>query len=262
MKRKDIYHFDERRNIVFPGDDKQTIDFAVKHFIEAGQKAIEEKGRFVVALSGGSTPKKIYQTLSKPHYREALNWKDVFIFWGDERSVPPTDKDSNYHMAMTCGLDKLNIPKENIHRMPADRKDRDEAAKEYEKVIRETLAGNNFDYVMLGMGPDGHTASLFPDTKALSVSEKWVVPNEVPQKSTWRMTFTYPLINSADHIVFYIMGEEKREMLANVLFDEENKFPAARIGSARHPALWIVEEKASERLLKEWSPEDRSSNAI
>lgn len=232
---------DERRNLICPGNSEETIQFAVEHFIKTAKAAIDQQGAFFVALSGGSTPKKIYARL--PSFQNAIDWKRVYVFWSDERSVPPSDPDSNYHMAMENGLKSLPIPKKQIFRMCAEA-DIEMNALLYENQIKTTLDGKPFDLIMLGMGDDGHTASLFPGTRGLHIQDRLVIANEIPQKKTWRMTFTLPLINAAKLAVFYVLGENKKERLSAVLHDPTLSAPAARVGTKAHPALWVIDDKA------------------
>lgn len=243
-----ISSFDERRDIALPGDHDEMIEFATKHWIHLAQESIESHGHFYVALSGGSTPKKIFAKLAEPKYREAVDWKSVVIFWSDERSVAPDHPDSNYKMAMDAGFAKLPIDKQQVFRMKAE-SDIEEHAKEYESLIQQRLKGRGFDLIMLGMGDDGHTASLFPHTRALEIKDRLVVANEVPQKGTYRMTFTFPLINSAHNIVFYVAGSEKSERLHQVLYDQQGSYPAAQVGSTEHHALWIIDDQAGRKLV-------------
>lgn len=243
---------DERWAIIVPGDKDLTITFSVNHFISSGKVAIQDHDHFYVALSGGSTPKTIFEQLSKPPYSEMLDWNKVSLFWSDERSVPPADKDSNYHMAMEAGLKNLPIPSAQIHRMVAETNIEENAAN-YEDLIKNTLKDNPFDLIMLGMGPDGHTASLFPNTEALKETEKWIVANEVPQKNTTRMTMTYPCINSAKNIVIYVLGDSKKEMAASLLLYQEHakSLPIYKVGVREHKALWVLDEAAGQIFLEE-----------
>ncbi len=252
MRKFFLLSRDERWAITVPGDKNQTITFAVNHFIDSGKIAIQDHDHFYVALSGGSTPKAIFEKLSKPPYSEMLNWNKVSLFWSDERSVSSTHKDSNYHMAMESGLKNLLIPFEQIHRMIAETKIKENAEK-YEDLIKNTLKEKPFDLIMLGMGPDGHTASLFPNTLALKERERWVVSNEVPQKNTTRMTMSYPCINSAQNIVIYVIGDSKKKMLASLLLSKEpsKSLPIYKIGTREHKALWIVDENAGQIFLED-----------
>ncbi len=239
-----IKTFDKRRTIALPGDEEKTIQFAVDHWIKTAQKAIASKGSFFVALSGGSTPKKIFS-----HFTPSmLDWSSVYLFWSDERSVLPTDPESNYKMALDSGLGKLPIPKAQIFRMHAE-KDIEENALLYEKKIKEIVPNASFDLIMLGMGEDGHTASLFPETKALREKDRLVVANSVPSKQTTRMTFTFPLINKAQEIVIYVLGKGKQDALENIFTNPSSSLPATQVGSVLHPALWIIDDAAGLLLL-------------
>lgn len=229
--------------LLVPGDYDATLHFSVEHFIGACRDAIQDHGQFFVALSGGSTPKAIYEVLCQPDYSSEIEWGKVHLFWGDERSVPPTSLDSNYHMAMKAGFEKMLLPPGHIHRMVAE-ENIEENAKHYESTILRILDGQSFDLVMLGMGEDGHTASLFPNTSALKSNGRLVVANHVPQKETWRMTFTFDCINDAAQTVFYVMGKSKAEMIAKV-FSTEPFLPCQLVGTPDHPALWITDEAAA-----------------
>ncbi len=243
---------DIRRNLFLPGDAEATLKYAVDHWVETANNAIKDHGFFAVALSGGSTPKKIFQVLSKD-YKEALDWTKVYLFWSDERAVPPSNPDSNFHMAMIeGGLTALPIPETQVFRMQAE-KEIEANAHVYEQVIEKTLKGRPFDLIMLGMGDDGHTASLFPKTKGLQDEKNLVVANYVPQKNTWRMSFTYKLINQADQICLYVIGENKAEILQKVLFTplDFTTYPSQNIGTETHHASWIIDDAASQNILVE-----------
>lgn len=244
-----IESFDERRDIIIPGDTKATVHFCVEQFLQIAANAISARGKFVVALSGGTTPNAIFKELSAEENRSKLDWKKVFCFWSDERSVPPDHAESNFHSAMQAGLAGLPIPTANIFRMHGEG-DIEENALAYEQQLLSILPSGEFDLVMLGMGEDGHTASLFPLTHALHSGERLVVANYVPQKKTWRMTLTYKCINAAKQIDIYVMGESKAAMLAQVLSSpyEPDSLPVQRIGTATHKALWILDKEASAQL--------------
>ncbi len=247
-----IYHLDNRRQLNLPGNADQTLAFAVSDWVETAQKSIDDHGYFAVALSGGSTPKKIFKELSTKH-QKSLDWSKVYLFWSDERSVLPTDHDSNFHMAMIeGGLSALDIKPENIFRMEAE-KDLEANANAYAEKIKHILKGKGFDLIMLGMGDDGHTASLFPGTEGLKVKNKLVIPNFVPQKETWRMSFTYELINSASKICLYVLGANKADILHKVLFSplDTTTYPSQGVGSESHKATWIIDEDASQNIVAE-----------
>lgn len=246
-----FFSFDDRRDIAHPGDKEKTLNFAVEHFINCGKEAIQNHGFFSVALSGGSTPKAIFEKLSSPDYSGELDWTKILLFWGDERSVPPSSNESNFRMAMDAGLKTLSIPPKHVFRMEAE-ENLKENAKAYEQKIHEALGARPFDLIMLGMGEDGHTASLFPGTKALDEKTALVVANEVPQKKTWRMTFTYPLINRAKNTVIYVIGASKADMVKQVFKEShEPPFPVSLIGTSGNKALWILDTEAAAPLLTE-----------
>ena len=248
--KSEIRSFDERRDIVVPGNGTETVLFCVRQFLEIGQDAINKKGLFTVALSGGSTPNAIFTEMSKPEYVNALDWSKVYFFWSDERNVPPTDSDSNYFNAMQAGLGKLPLPPENIFRMPAEN-NISEGAQAYEHMIKEKIPALEFDLIMLGMGEDGHTASLFPCTDALHTKDRLVSANYIPQKETWRMTLTYDCIHKGKTICIYVIGGSKSRMVAKALLDtyDPDNLPIQKIGTPTHKALWILDSAASEQLL-------------
>lgn len=238
-----LKEWDDRRLLALPGDEQTTIAYAVEHWIHAAKRAIQQRGRFAVALSGGSTPKAIYAALS--HTAE-IDWTKVFLFWSDERSVPSNHPDSNYHMAHQTGL-LAHVPPSQIFRMKADG-DIEKNAREYEEIIHQTLDKHLFDLVMLGVGEDGHTASLFPDTAALD-STRLVAANHIPQKDTWRMTLTFPCINNSHQTAIYALGANKELIVPKVLNSPiVSHYPASQIGTHEHKALWILDQNASRYL--------------
>lgn len=236
--------FDERRDIIIPGDIEKTIEFCVSHFIQLANKAIKDHGAFFVALSGGSTPKAIFNKLASEKYRSSIDWEKVYLFWSDERSVGPNHEESNYNMAMKAGFDSLAIPKDHIFRMKAET-DIDKHALEYEHLIKDHVENNSFDLIMLGMGEDGHTASLFPHTQALKEHSRLVVSNFIPEKNTWRMTMTFPCINKAKTIAIYVLGSSKANRVKEILSSQQTSYPVALVGTKTHKALWIMDSKAS-----------------
>lgn len=242
--------FDERRNLLIPGDQIATLQLCLTHFISVCQASIREHGQFFVALAGGSTPKALYQHLCSPPYAEKIDWGKVWLFWGDERSVPPDHAESNYKMAMDAGFAKMPIPPNQILRMEGE-KDIEENAKKYEANLRKILSGRPLDLVILGMGEDGHTASLFPQTAGLKENKRLVIANYVPQKNTWRMTLTFLAINSAKNIAIYVMGAEKKHTLAKVFQskDQFELYPIQNVGTKENKALWILDEAAASELI-------------
>lgn len=244
-----IKNLDEKSDIIIPGNEEATLLFCVDQFVDIANRCIEDQGYFSVALSGGSTPKAIYQRLSSPPFRDKINWDKVLVFWSDERSVKPTDSKSNYHMAMEAGLKSLPLRKENIFRMHAESEIEKHAA-DYEQQILKHIPSKRFDLVMLGMGDDGHTASLFPKTHGLHPQSQLVIANYVPQLDTWRMSLTFKCINSAKYINIYVLGSSKASMVHQVLTVdyEPDLYPVQAIGTPEHRALWILDEGAASKL--------------
>ena len=228
---------DARRDLIVLEDTAAAIAFATDHWLQCAAEAIKRRGRFTVALSGGSTPKAIYQALSS---QQQIDWNDIYLFWSDERPVPPDHPDSNYHMAMEAGLKGL-IPTDQIYRMRAE-SDIERRAQEYEAQLPPDL----LDLVMLGVGEEGHTASLFPGTAALE-SKKLVVANFVPKLNSWRMTFTLRAINESRLAVIYALGAAKQPIVQKMVTDPKASEPASRVGTSQHRALWIVDRAAAPR---------------
>lgn len=215
------------------------------------REALSRQPWFSIALSGGSTPRLLYQQLTaRAETGDFSRWQ---VFFGDERSVPADHADSNYRMAREALLDASGIPAAQIHRLAADRADRDAAAAAYEGLLRRLLPapGNvpRLDLVLLGMGDDGHTASLFPGTRALEETERLVVANHVPTLRTWRLTFTLPLLAAAHQILFLICGESKRQRLAEAAREPRPgaaPLPVQRVEGA--PCAWFLDRAAAADL--------------
>jgi 6-phosphogluconolactonase len=245
-----VQSIDDRRDALVLPDAPEAIRYAVEHWVAAAQVFIAKKGRFAVALSGGSTPNAIYQMLATPPYCRQIDWKKVFLFWSDERSVPSDHKDSNYHAAMIHGFSHLPLDPAKVFRMEADGQI-DRGAEKYEAIIRKTLGPALFDMVMLGVGIDGHTASLFPNTQALHVKDRLVVANHIASANTWRMTLTVPCINQSEQSVFYMFGAAKQTIVRNVLTSPSHSlWPASQIGTFDRKSLWILDAAAAQLLLR------------
>jgi 6-phosphogluconolactonase len=205
------------------GSPQELFRAAAEKFCSLGSGAIKGHGKFTVALSGGSTPRGLHQELTT-HFASGLDWSKVFFFWGDERHVPPDNSDSNYRMANETLLSKLPIPPGNIFRVPSELPDARQAAAKYEQTLQQFFRPEpdsfpKFDFILLGMGPDGHTASLFPGTAALQEKDHHVVGNWVEKLNTFRITFTYTVLNSAAGVMFLENGYEKAEMVRRALKD-------------------------------------------
>lgn len=229
---------------------------AADEFLRAARAAIETRARFTVALSGGSTPKAIFGLLAADEVagRNKISWDKVQVFFGDERHVPPDHPDSNYRMAGEALLSKVPIPPANVHRVRAEL-DAACAAVEYENELRSTIGSRageipRFDLIMLGMGPDGHTASLFLGSAALQERTALVSANWVEKFNSHRITFTYPLLNAAAEVLFVAGGADKADMLCHVLRGDPSgrSYPAQDVRPASGRLLWLVDEAAAIKL--------------
>jgi 6-phosphogluconolactonase len=225
---------------------------AADYFVETADKSISAQGRFSVALAGGSTPRRTYQLLASEEYRNRLPWSKVHIFFGDERSVPATHADSNYRMAEEAMISLLPIPEPNVHRMVGDG-DAVANASLYEGELQAFFDGAvwpRLNLVLLGMGDDGHTASLFPGTEALNEARAWVVANWVEKLKTYRITLTAPAINHAANVAFLVAGAGKAERLPEVLQGPRNprQLPSQLIQPVSGSLVWLVDKAAAARL--------------
>jgi 6-phosphogluconolactonase len=234
------------------GSPQELFRAAAEKFCTLGSEAIKTHGRFSVALSGGSTPRGLHQELVT-HFASRLDWNKVFFFWGDERHVPPDSSDSNYRMAKETLLSKLPIPRENIFRVLSELPDARQAAAKYEQALQQFFHPEpdsfpKFDFILLGMGPDGHTASLFPGTAALQEKDHLVVANWVEKLNTFRITFTYPVLNSAACIMFLVNGDEKAEMVRRALKDSAANLPCQKVRPDDGALLWYLDKGAALKL--------------
>lgn len=228
---------------------------SAEEFIRRSEESIREKGYFTVALSGGSTPKELYRLLADNRHSNRIAWERVNLFWSDERCVPPDHIKSNYRMVRELLIDKVPIPKENIYRMPAEQDDHAHAAMEYTQTLQRFFhlkAGEfpRLDLILLGMGDDGHTASLFPHTLALDDTDGLVSANYVEKLGEYRLTLTVPLINRAAHIVFLISGESKAAVLRDVVEGayQPHRLPSQFIRTENGRLLFLVDRMAASNL--------------
>jgi 6-phosphogluconolactonase len=233
-------------------DPGELVENAARTFIDRAAQAIAARGVFRVALSGGNTPRPVYVRLADSPYRDEVDWSHVHVFFSDERFVPLDSPESNYHTAYQALLSRVPIPERFVHPFATVDIAPEEAASLYEEGIRRVFEAAateipSFDLILLGMGADGHTASLFPDTEALTVTERLVVANFVPKLDTWRITFTYPLINAAHCVLFMVQGADKAERLTQVLSGAAD-LPAARVRPSQGELLWIVDQAAAEQV--------------
>jgi 6-phosphogluconolactonase len=215
---------------------------AADRFVALTRSAIASYGRFTVALSGGSTPKLLYAQL----VRQPIEWRHVHVFWGDERCVPPDHPDSNYGLAQRTLLSHVDIPPQNVHRLPGELAPA-RAAQQYEDELRSSLGTPpRFDLILLGMGADAHTASLFPGTLALHEQQRWVVANYVDKLQATRLTLTLPVINQASNVIFLITGSDKAAALRSVWHGpyDPDRFPAQSVALTTGRVSWLVDRAA------------------
>lgn len=225
------------------------------YFLDIGQTALTDRGKFHVALSGGNTPRAAFELLGKEPRAEEISWSDVFIYWGDERCVPPDDEQSNYLMAKKAFLDEVAIPEENVHRMRGEI-DPKEAAAEYAALLRTLGDPPRFDLVLLGMGPDGHTASLFPGTPPETDNDALVRAVYAQSQQMWRVTVTPKVINNARNVIFALEGEEKAEIFESVYAGprDSTTWPSQIVHPASGRLIWLADEAAAKRVLRGATP--------
>ncbi|MEX2160867.1 MAG: 6-phosphogluconolactonase [Anaerolineales bacterium] len=215
----------------------------------AAEKAVAKRGQFNIALSGGSTPAATYRKLSGPDGAH-VDWQHTHIFWVDERCVPAEHADSNYGMAKRTLLDRVSIPGANIHRMRGELPPA-EGALAYRQELADQFGKDgipSFDLILLGLGEDGHTASLFPGSSALGAGDELIVANFLPKMEAWRLTMTFPLINAAQHIVFLVSGENKSKIVKDVVEGTNTRLPAAAVRPRTGNPDWFLDQAAAQFL--------------
>jgi 6-phosphogluconolactonase len=227
---------------------------AVK-LLSLADAAVAERGVFTLALSGGSTPKKLYALLGKDPAFAAFPWAKTQLFFGDERHVAPDDPESNFRMVQETLLASGRVPEANVHRVPAELADAAQAAAAYEVEIRRTFAGPalmggvpRFDVILLGMGPDGHTASLFPGSRGLNEETRWVIANPVAKFKTDRITFTFPVLNAARVVLLLVAGADKAEKIREVLVEARGAYPVERVQPREGVKVWMLDHAAATAL--------------
>jgi 6-phosphogluconolactonase len=226
---------------------------AAQLVVRLANEAIVTRGRFSIALSGGSTPRALYGLLGSEPYRSQIDWSKVHIFWSDERCVPPASPDSNYHMAQEVLLSRVPLSPEQIHRMPAEQPDHAASAAAYAREIQRVFGTDGvpeFDLMQLGMGPEGHTASLFPHQASLHEQQRLVKFVTVPKPPPERLTFTPPILNAARHVLFLVTGAEKADAIQAVLSSDyrPDEYPAQIIRPASGDVVWMLDEAAASKL--------------
>ncbi|MGD8343005.1 MAG: 6-phosphogluconolactonase [Desulfobacterales bacterium] len=221
-------------------------------------KTLQTEDVYSIALSGGSTPRRLYELLAdNTELDRPIPWERIHFFWGDERLVAPDHPDSNYRMAFKAMLSRVPIPSANIHRVPTENLDASKAAEDYARDMQRFFGNTNgdiprFNCVLLGMGSDGHTASLFPDSPALSEQKRLVVANRVEKFDSFRITLTIPVLNNADLILFLVSGGEKADVLQTVLEGDAapERYPARLIQPSRGELMWFVDRLAAGGLTR------------
>ncbi|MFL5694127.1 MAG: 6-phosphogluconolactonase [Ktedonobacteraceae bacterium] len=237
---------------VYP-DTNTLSEQAAQFIVRLASESIVTRGRFSIALSGGSTPKALYGLLGSELYRDQIDWSKVDIFWSDERCVPPDSVDCNYHMAWEVLLSRVPLSPQQVHRMPADQPDHDTAAQAYTQELRQSFGTDgipHFDLIQLGMGPEGHTASLFPHQASLQEQQRLVMYVTVPKPPPPRLTFTPPILNAARQVLFLVTGAEKADAVQAVLEGDYNpdEYPAQIVRPPSGEVVWMLDEAAAGKL--------------
>jgi 6-phosphogluconolactonase len=234
--------------------DSDTLSHqAAQLIVRLAAESVVTHGRFTVALAGGSTPRKLYGLLANEPYRSQIDWALVEVFWSDERCVPVDDPESNFRMAQEAFLSKVPIAENQVHRMHADWPDRDAAAQAYVIDMRRIFGTDgipSFDLIQLGLGPEGHTASLFPHQAALHEQERLVMPVRTPKPPPDRLTFTPPLLNAARHVLFLVAGSDKANAVHEVIEGEYNpdEYPAQIVHPPHGEVTWMLDTAAASKL--------------
>jgi 6-phosphogluconolactonase len=236
-------------NLLVYESPQELAEAAAREFAARAEETINALGRFAVVLAGGSTPEATYEALARDYPGE-LDWSRVHVFFGDERTVPPDHEDSNYRMAHEALLSR--VPVGSVHRMRGELPPA-EAAAAYEEELREFIGPDefpSFDLILLGIGEDGHTASLFPETSALDVTDRWVVANPVLKLETTRLTLTVPAINAAKAVAFLVAGEGKAKALKEILEGDADPraYPAKFIRPESGALMWMLDKGAASSL--------------
>lgn len=222
---------------------KDLARAAAEHFVERRPKT--------VALSGGSTPKLLFELLADPSepFRNQIAWPNIHFFWSDERHVPPDHPDSNYRMAHEAMLSRVPVAKNHVHRVPGENPDAAEAASEYEQTLIETTQQSlpQLDLILLGLGPDGHTASIFPGSEVLHETNRLVAAPWVEKFQTYRITMTLPLLNNGASVVFLVSGQEKAKIVKEI-FEGPEKYPAQAVKPTNGELLWLLDKDAASEI--------------
>jgi 6-phosphogluconolactonase len=236
-------------------DAEALAHLAAQAFCSSAARAIAQRGKFTVALSGGRTPKALYELLARgTSFDSSLRWEDVYFFFGDERHVPPDHVDSNFRMVSEALFRPASVPLENVFRVRAELADADEVAALYQQTMINFFSPDLaledgfpvFDLILLGTGPDGHTASLFPDSSALTERKNWVVANWVAKFASRRITFTFPVLNRAREVLILVSGEDKAPIVKDLFGrpDSEQRYPVQQVAPRKGRKHWLLDRAA------------------
>jgi len=230
----------------------ELFQAAANEFVTRASKAVHSEGRFTVALSGGSTPKSLYALLAGGSL-PSIPWDKIYFFWGDERHVPPDHPESNFRMTNEAMLSKVPVPRQNIFRMPGELPNAEDAALAYERELQRFFRLQpgefpRFDLILLGIGPDGHVASLFPATTGLLEQHRLVVANWVEKFKTYRITMTLAVINYAACVMFLVSGSDKAEIVKEIFEEPNAHLPAQQVRPANGELLWMMDRGAGSAL--------------
>lgn len=255
-------------SLLLAQDETVFLKKAAQTVLEKAAAAVEKNGFFTLVLSGGKTPRKLYSLLADSYYRDRLHWAKIHVFWGDERKVPPNHPDSNYKSAFESLLSKVPLPASHIYRIPAEMTTAVEAARAYDQTLKNffrTLgqkfpsvnpyytnsigeAFPRFDLILLGLGEDGHTASLFPNSSLTVEKTKWVAGGYVENVSGERITLTLPVINSAHSVLFLCAGESKSTIVREIFREDGPPFPAKWVRPTEGDLEWLLDKGAALKL--------------
>ena len=240
-----------KRDVIICRNGDDLCRQAAAEFVRLAKESRHDRGRFTVALSGGSTPRALYSLLAAPEYKERIFWPQVHLFWGDERCVPPDHADSNYRMVRESLLSKIQISEANVHRMAGEKEPRIAAA-EYEEELKDFFqlapgAFPRFDLILLGLGEDGHTASLFPGSDALEETKLLVTATYVAKLNSHRLTLALPVLNHGAVVLFLVTGASKAPVVKEILREDGRaaRFPAAQVQPLDGRLVWLLTEDAA-----------------
>lgn len=243
----------ETKNVTVFDNYEALVAGTVELFVKLADQSIKERGRFVISLSGGNTPKGLYAKLAEKEIASRIDWSKVVVFFGDERTVPYTSPDSNQRMITESLLSKVALKRENVFALSDPDLDPKATAIDYERAMHEffRVSGDQlpeFDFMLLGLGEDGHTASLFPGSSALSERQRWFIENKVEKLNTTRLTTTYPVINNSKNIIFLAGGKAKAAVLKDVLTGPDGKYPSQGVKAENGKLYWYLDKDIASEL--------------